>query len=126
VGKRGVRRKTRRGLHGSAPMHLEPLMTSGKRGAPPRITLYTKDDCELCRVAKATLLALQRELAFDLDEIDITTDPALSDAFQLEIPVGFLDNRKLFKYRVDPARLRRQLQRRERWHIGRWFARARS
>ena len=57
-------------------------MTGGEQGTPPRITLYTKTDCELCHVAKATLLALQRELPFDLDEIDITTDPALYDAFQ--------------------------------------------
>jgi hypothetical protein len=101
-------------------------MTTGERGPAPRITLYTKTDCELCHAAKATLLALQRELAFDLDEIDITTDPALYDAFQLEIPVGYLDDRKLFKYRVDPARIRRQLQRRSWWHIGRWLARVQS
>ena len=98
-------------------------MTGGEQGTAPRITLYTKTDCELCQVAKATLLALQRELAFDLDEIDITSDPALYDAFQLEIPVGYLDDRKLFKYRVDPARIRRQLQRSSRWRLGRWLAR---
>jgi len=102
------------------------MMTGGEQGTPPRITLYTKNDCELCQVAKATLLALQRELAFDLDEIDITTAPALYDAFQLEIPVGYLDDRKLFKYRVDPARIRRQLQRRSRWRIGGWLARVQS
>ena len=101
-------------------------MTGGEQGTPPRITLYTKTDCELCHVAKATLLALQRELAFDLNEIDITTDPALYDAFQLEIPVGYLDDRKLFKYRVDPARIRRQLQHRSRWRVGRWLARVQS
>jgi hypothetical protein len=101
-------------------------MTSRERGSAPRITLYTKSDCELCHVAKAALLALQPELAFHLDEIDITTDPALYDAFQLEIPVGYLDDRKLFKYRVDPTRLRRQLQRRGRWHIGCWLARVQS
>ena len=97
-------------------------MTNGEQGPAPRITLYTKTDCELCHAAKATLLALQRELDFELDEIDITTDPALYDAFHLEIPVGYLDGRKLFKYRVDPALMRRQLHRRGRWRIGSWFA----
>lgn len=96
-------------------------MTSGERGPAPRITLYTKTDCELCHAAKATLIALQAECVFELDEIDITTDPTLYDAFHLEIPVGYLDNRKLFKYRVDPARLRRRLHRRGGWRIGRWF-----
>jgi glutaredoxin len=96
-------------------------MMNGKRRPAPRITLYTKTDCELCHVAKATLLALQAELGFELDEIDITTDPALYAAFRVEIPVGFLDDRKLFKYRVDPARLRRQLHHSGGWRIGRWF-----
>jgi hypothetical protein len=97
-------------------------MTNGERGPAPRITLYTKTDCELCHVAKATLLALQSELGFELDEIDITTDPTLYDAFHVEIPVGYLDGRKLFKYRVDPARMRRQVHRRSGWRIGRFFA----
>jgi Glutaredoxin-like domain (DUF836) len=101
-------------------------MTTGAREPAPRITLYTKTECELCHAAKATLLALQREFGFELDEIDITTDPALYDAFHVEIPVGYLDGRKLFKYRVDPAQLRRQLRRRGGWHIGRWFAPTRS
>jgi hypothetical protein len=102
------------------------MMTEGERGSAPRIRLYTKTDCELCHVAKATLLALQLELGFELDEIDITTDRTLYDVFRVEIPVGYLDGRKLFKYRVDPAQLRRQFQRRSGWHIGRWLARVRS
>lgn len=97
-------------------------MTEGAQGPRPRITLYTKPDCELCHEAKATLLALQRELGFAVDEIDITTDPALYDAFRTEIPVGYLDGRKVFKYRLDPTLLRRQLQRRDRRSAGRWFS----
>jgi hypothetical protein len=101
-------------------------MVEGERGSPPRITLYTKEDCELCYAAKATLLALQPELGFELDEIDITTDRTLYDAFRVEIPVGYLDGRKLFKYRVDPGLLRRQLGRRRGWFVGRWFSYRRS
>jgi len=102
------------------------MLTQGSQAPVPRITFYTKTDCELCHAAKATLLAVQHELGFELEEIDITTDTALYDAFQLEIPVGYLDDRKLFKYRVDPAQLRRQLQRRHGWRIGRWFPPTRS
>jgi hypothetical protein len=101
-------------------------MTNEERGLAPRIRLYTKTDCELCQAAKATLLTLQRELDFEFDEIDITTDPTLYNAFRVEIPVGYLDGRKLFKYRVDPALMRRQLHRRGGWRLGRWFARVRS
>jgi len=85
-----------------------------------RLTLYTKSDCELCHEAKATLLALSQECTFNVVEIDITTDAALYDAFHTEIPVGFLDGQKLFKYRVDPALLRRQIARRRGGTPGHW------
>jgi len=96
------------------------------RATAPHLTLYTKSDCELCYRAKATLLDLQGELGFTLEEIDITTSPTLYDAFYLEIPVGYLDGRKVFKYRVDSTLLRRQLQRRQRWHVGGWFSTRRA
>jgi glutaredoxin len=80
-----------------------------------RITLYSKPECPLCDEAKAVLLTLCDELAFAVEEIDITTDPALHEAFGEEIPVGFLDGQKLFKYRVDPAFIRRRLLRRRGW-----------
>jgi len=90
-------------------------------GMAVRLILYTKPDCELCQEAKAVLLPLSRELTFELVEIDITTDAALYDAFHEEIPVGFLDGRKLFKYRVDPARIRRRWYKRRGWRLGRWL-----
>jgi glutaredoxin len=96
-------------------------MGADNGGVALRLILYTKPDCELCHEAKATLLALSGELSFDLVEIDITTDAALYDAFHEEIPVGFLDGRKLFKYRVDPARLRRQWHKRCGWRPSRWL-----
>jgi hypothetical protein len=97
-------------------------MSEADCGPASRIVLYTKPECELCQAAKATLLRLQPELGFELDEIDITTDPALYDAYGGEIPVGYLDGRKLFKYRVDAWQLRRQLNRRRGWLVGRWFS----
>lgn len=88
--------------------------------AAPCITLYTKPECGLCQEAKAILSALQRRHTFEIIEIDITQDPALNERFGEEIPVAFLDGRKLFKYRVDPALLGRRLQRRRGWFAGRW------
>jgi glutaredoxin len=85
------------------------------------ITLYTKPGCPLCDEAKAVLQGLRVKLAFELLEIDITTDPALYETFREEIPVGYVDGRKIFKYRVDPALLQRQLQRRRGWLAGYMF-----
>ena len=86
-----------------------------------RLTLYTKPGCCLCDEAKATLMALCDELSFELLEIDITTDPMTYEAFHEEIPVAYLDGRKLFKYRVDPTLLRRQLHRRRGRLANLWF-----
>lgn len=86
-----------------------------------RMTLYTKPECELCDEAKSTLHALQREVPFEVVEIDIIGDPALYERFREEVPVAFLGDRKLFKYRVDPALLRRQLGRTRGWLGGRWL-----
>ncbi|HXH08181.1 MAG TPA: glutaredoxin family protein [Alphaproteobacteria bacterium] len=91
-----------------------------------RIMLYTKPECTLCDEAKAVLFALRRELSFEVQEVDITTDPALYEAFHAEIPVGFLDGQKLFKYRIDPTLLRRQLLRRRGWLGLQWWVDRRS
>ena len=85
------------------------------------VRLYGKPGCHLCDDAKAVLQELRERLDFELLEIDISTDPALDEAFRDEIPVGYLDGRKLFKYRVDAALIQRQLHRRRRWLAGRWF-----
>jgi hypothetical protein len=97
-------------------------MGANDSSVAPRLILYTKTDCELCHEAKTALVTLSRELTFELVEIDITTDAALYDAFHEEIPVGFLDGHKLFKYRVDPARIRRQCHKRHGWRLGRWLS----
>jgi hypothetical protein len=101
-------------------------MMAGDQGPKPRLILYTKSDCQLCHEAKTTLLALRRELVFDIEEIDIATDAGIYAAFREEIPVGYLDGRKVFKYRVDPVLLRRQLDRRRGWLIGGWPSLLRS
>jgi glutaredoxin len=118
-------RRAQRGIeHGRAggEADLEVAMAEMDKAAINRITFYTKLGCPLCDDAKATLRALCDELSLELLEIDITTDPILYEAFHEEIPVAYLDGRKLFKYRVDPALLRRQLQRRRRWLSSLWFS----
>ena len=47
-----------------------------------------------------------------LDEIDISTDPALIDRYGLEIPVLMIDGRKVAKYRVSEEELTRMIRRR--------------
>lgn len=45
--------------------------------APARVTMYAALGCPFCPVVKRRLLALQAEMGFDLDEVDVTLKPDL-------------------------------------------------
>jgi hypothetical protein len=47
---------------------------------------------------------------FELEEIDISADPALEALHGLEIPVLMINGRKAAKYRVDGTSLARMLR----------------
>ncbi len=73
------------------------------------VTVYSKPDCHLCVEALATLRELQAELAFALQEMDITADERLHRAYFERIPVIALDGQELCDYFVDEALLRERL-----------------
>lgn len=73
------------------------------------LTLYSRADCCLCEEMKSTLLAVQREIPFVLEQVDISDDPALTARFGTEIPVLFINGRKAFTYRLSASALRRRL-----------------
>ena len=75
----------------------------------PSLTLYTRPGCHLCDVVKDVLENVRAEVPFDLAEVNIDADPAAHALYRHEIPVVTIDGRKAFKYRVDPAELRRRL-----------------
>jgi len=79
--------------------------------ALPVVELLSKPDCHLCHEAKAVLLALQARGTFTLREIDITTDPTLFARYHVEIPVVFINGRKVCKYRINPQQFLRAVQR---------------
>ena len=49
------------------------------------------------------------EVPFELEEIDITGDPALESAYRERIPVVAVDGEEAFTYFVHPDGLRRRL-----------------
>ena len=73
------------------------------------IMVYSKPDCHLCTIALVTLRKLQTELAFALQERDITTDEGLHRAYFERIPVIALDGEELCDYFVDEGVLRERL-----------------
>jgi glutaredoxin len=73
------------------------------------VRMMTAAGCHLCDEAHEVLEAARTELGFDLVRVDITGDPDLEAEFREQIPVVFVAGRKAFKYRVDPAELRRRV-----------------
>jgi hypothetical protein len=63
----------------------------------------------LCRSAKDVILALRREVAFEFREVDIGWSGDLYEDYKHDIPVVEVDGKRAFKYRVDPAALRKKL-----------------
>lgn len=74
-----------------------------------QVVLYTKPGCHLCDHAKAAILAVRREISFELKEIDIRLDAELFDLYKFDIPVVTIDGLRAFKHRVDPAALKEKL-----------------
>lgn len=75
------------------------------------MVVYTASGCCLCDDARVALDRLAPELGIAVRWIHIDGDPALEARWREEIPVGLLDGRKMFKYRVDEERLRRHAAR---------------
>jgi glutaredoxin len=76
----------------------------------PLLTVYSKPDCHLCSEAIAALELLRGELAFQLEEVDITRDEELHRAHFERIPVILLDGEELSEYFVNEAVLRERLE----------------
>jgi glutaredoxin len=74
------------------------------------VTLYSKPDCHLCVQAREALVGLQADMAFELREVDISTDEGLHRIYFERIPVVALGAEELFEYFVDETVLRERLQ----------------
>lgn len=74
---------------------------------PGELVVYGASDCCLCDRALEVLRSVAPELGLTLRYVSIDGDPDLERAYRQQIPVGFLDGRKVFKFTVDPVRLRR-------------------
>jgi glutaredoxin len=79
--------------------------------ASPHVVLYSRPGCHLCEDAKAVLAQARTRVAFDLEEVDISSDPELFEEHKWTIPVIEIDGRTAFKLRVAPEALLERLQR---------------
>ncbi|GAA3750162.1 glutaredoxin family protein [Streptomyces tremellae] len=96
-------RRTKKEAKGAAPER-------GPAGAH-RVTLIAKPGCHLCDDARAVVEKVCAETGAAFEEKDITADEALRDAYGEQIPVVLVDGAQHTFWRVDEARLRRELAR---------------
>ncbi len=74
-----------------------------------RVRLYSKPGCHLCEQAREVIDRVCADLGVSYEEIDITTSPALMEAYGEQIPVTFVDGAQHDFWRVQEDRLRRVL-----------------
>jgi len=70
------------------------------------VILYTRPGCHLCEVAKTQILAAQCADLYELQEVNIETDPELVERYGTLIPVITVNGEDRFRYRVSPAEFR--------------------
>lgn len=73
------------------------------------VTLYGAPDCHLCHTAREKLERVRRVVPFDLDEIDVRSDPVLLARYGTTIPVVAVDGRDVLISKVTEFRLLRVL-----------------
>jgi glutaredoxin len=78
-----------------------------------QLTIYSRPGCHLCDDMKGVVERVARTAAaatpITVEEIDITTDPALETRYGAEIPVLLIDGKKAAKFRVTEEALTRWL-----------------
>lgn len=78
-------------------------------GAANRVTLLTRAGCHLCDDAKAALARVAAQAGIEWAEVDVDADPELAYEYGDRVPVVLLDGREHGYWRVDEARLQRDL-----------------
>ena len=75
-----------------------------------RVVLYGKPGCCLCDEAREAVTAVRANYAFELDEVDVSTDPDLHRRYGERIPVVVVDGEELLEGHVNAGELARRLQ----------------
>ncbi len=74
------------------------------------ITLYHRIGCHLCEQMAASLYALQKELNFRVELVDIDQDEALKQRYDVDVPVAAYRDEVIFYHFFDETMLRQCLQ----------------
>lgn len=72
------------------------------------VTVYTRENCSLCVVARETIedVAADLDVTVDVEMVDVDEDPELADEYGERVPYVFVNGHPAFKYEVDKRELR--------------------
>jgi len=77
----------------------------------PTVTIYSKPDCHLCDEAKEVIERVRKRIAFDLQLRNITENARDFANYHYAIPVIFVDDEEIARYRLTEDQLLAALQR---------------
>ncbi len=68
-----------------------------------RVTFFSRPECSLCRAAWFVVQRVRARVPFDVDVIDISTpgNESWLEAYKNDIPVVHLNEREVFRHRID-------------------------
>ena len=72
------------------------------------VTMYSRQNCHLCEVAKAVVESARNEAEFELEVIFIDGNSGLEKLYGEEVPVTMINGKRHDYFKVDRARLSRQ------------------
>jgi glutaredoxin len=69
-----------------------------------QVTIYSRQNCHLCEVAKEVVESARIEVEFELEVIFIDGDVELEKLYGEEVPVTMINGKRHDYFRVDSAR----------------------
>ncbi|PYX31402.1 MAG: hypothetical protein DMG80_10225 [Acidobacteria bacterium] len=73
------------------------------------VIVYSRKGCHLCEIVKESLVKLHKRGGFDWREVDVDSNAELRRQYNDQVPVVFINGRKVFKYRMDEQEFLRKL-----------------
>jgi glutaredoxin len=77
--------------------------------ATRRLTVYSRSYCHLCDDMIVLLRPLEAQHGFEVDIVDVDTDPALEQRYGERVPVLMAGNEEICHYYLDCDKLRAYL-----------------
>ena len=72
--------------------------------------IYSKPDCHLCEEAKVAIKAAGCSTQFNLEEVNIESDPELKRRYRYDIPVITINGVEAFRHRVSAEGFRKAME----------------